>query len=312
MTTSIAILSVPISGSGRLLVYWSRIICLLAALAALALLGACSAVKLAYNNAPDLVYWWIDGYADLGEAQSLQVREDLERLHQWHRGTELPRIAELLRRMQLLAGANTSPAQVCALFAEARSRFDAVVNQAGPGVVALATSLSAAQLAHIETRSAKANAEWRKDWASGNPQERHDKRMKAAVERSEQFYGTLEERQLAVLRTAIAQSGFDPELSYAERLRRQQDLQQTLRFVNGTSGSAKPDTAQATTALRAYLERSINSPNPAYRAYTDKAVLDNCNTFAQLHNSTTAEQRTRAVRRLGAYERDARELAAPR
>ena len=41
-------------------------------------------------------------------------------------------------------------------------------------------------------------------------------------------------------------------------------------------------------------------------------MVDNCRAFAQLHNSTTAEQRERAGRRLAAYERDARELAAQR
>ena len=300
------------SSSRRLLVYWSRIISLLATLAALSLLQACSAIKLAYNNAPELGYWWIDGYADLGEAQSLQVREELARLQRWHRGTELPKIADLLRKTQPLATADTTPEQVCSLFTEMRARFDAVVAQAEPAAVSLAMGLSAGQLAHIETKSSKTNTEWRSEWAAGSLAERQAKRLKAAVERSEQFYGTLEERQLAVLRDAIAQSDFDPQLSYTERLRRQQDLQQTLRQVSGAAGNPKPSVAQATAALRAYLERSVNSPNPAYRAYSDKAIQESCRTFAQLHNSATTEQRVRAARRVAAYERDARELSAAR
>ena len=291
---------------------WSRIIGLLATVLALALLLACSAVKLAYNNAPELAYWWIDGYLDLGEAQSLKVREELARLQQWHRGTELPKIAELLQKTQQLAPADTTPEQVCALFADIRSRIDAVVTHAEPAAVTLIVGLNAAQLGHIETKSAKTNAEWRDEWASGSPAERQVKRLKSAVERSEQFYGTLEERQIALLRNAIARSDFDPQLSYAERLRRQQDLLQTLRLISGVAGSARLSVPQATAAWRAYLERSVNSPNPAYRAYSEKAILDGCKTIAQLHNSATAEQRTRAWRRLTAYERDARELAAPR
>ena len=300
------------SESRRLVSCCFRIISLLAAVAALSLLQACSAIKLAYNNAPELAYWWIDGYADLGEVQSLQLRAELARLQQWHRSTELPKIADLLHKTQQIGAADTAPEPVCTLFVDARARFDAVAAQAEPVAVALAMGLNAAQITHIETKSAKTNVEWRDEWASGSLLERQAKRLKAAVERSEQFYGTLEERQLAVLRNAIFQSDFDPALSYAERLRRQQDLAQTLRQVSGTAGLAKPGVPQATAALKAYMERSVNSPNPVYRAYTDKAILDSCKTFAQLHNSTTPEQRTRALRRLAAYERDARELSLQR
>ncbi len=113
-----------------------------------------------------------------------------------------------------------------------------------------------------------------------------------------------------ILREAIAASGFDPRLSYAERQRRQQDMLQTLRRANGLGGEDKQSVPQVTVALRAYLQRSIHSPNPAYRAYVDKEIAENCKTLARLHNSTTAQQRERAVRRLAGYERDARELAA--
>jgi len=108
-----------------------------------------------------------------------------------------------------------------------------------------------------------------------------------------------------VLRSAIAQSTFEPQLSYAERLRRQRDVLQALREATTTPA---PSPAQATALFRATLERTISSPDPAYRSYAERAISDSCRTFAQLHNSTTPEQRERAARRLAAYERDAREL----
>jgi hypothetical protein len=36
-----------------------------------------------------------------------------------------------------------------------------------------------------------------------------------------------------------------------------------------------------------------------------------CNNLTQLHNTTSAEQRQRAVRRIRAYERDLRDLILP-
>ena len=284
---------------------WFRIIGLIGSIV---LLGACSAIKIGYNNVPELAYWWLDAYADFNDGQTAKVRDELARLHQWHRATELPRVADLLQKMQRLAPNDISSEQVCGLFTDVRTRLEAVNNQAEPGLVALAISLTPEQLTHIEGKFAKNNTDWRKEWITGTPAERQAKRLKSSVERAEQIYSTLEERQLAVLRASIANSSFDPELSHAERLRRQQDLIQTLRQIS----TDKPSTAQATMVLRGYLERSLNSPNPAYRSYSEKSLQDSCHNFAQLHNSTTTEQRLRAAIRLSAYERDFRELAAQR
>jgi hypothetical protein len=297
------------SDSRCLVIGWCRIIGLLLCVV---MLQACSAIKLGYNNAPDLVYWWLDGYADLTERQSLKARDDLARLQQWHRASELPKIAELLQTAQMMAPGNASADQVCGFFVDVRARIDAVVARAEPAAVTLAMGLSAAQLARIEAKFAKTNAAWRDDWMTGTLAKQQAQRLKSAVERSEQFYGNLEERQVAVLHDFIASSDFDAQISYAERLRRQQDLIQTLRLTSALSGEARPGVPQAAAALHAYLERAVSSPNPAYRAYLDKEIRDNCKAFAQLHNSTTPTQRERAVRRLAAYERDVRELASQR
>jgi hypothetical protein len=293
------------SGPRHVLVVWSRIIGLLAVVLATGLLQGCSAIKLAYNNAPELSYWWLDGYADLDDMQSVKVREELTRLQQWHRANEMPRIAELLQKTRLMALADTTPEQVCGLFGEVRKRIDAITAQAEAPTVAVALTLRAPQLAHLEARFAKGNAEWREEWIDGGPAKRQARRLERSVERSEQFYGTLEERQLAVLRSALQQSSFDPQRSYTERLRRQRDVLQALREA---TASPPPSPAQATALFRATLERTVSSPDPAYRSYAERAINDGCRTFAQLHNSTTAEQRERAARRLAAYERDAREL----
>lgn len=281
--------------------------------AALTLLQGCSAIKLAYNNAPEFGYWWLDAYADFNESQSPKVRAELSRLLLWHRTEELPKIAELLQKAQRLATADTSAAPVCALFADTRLRFNAVTAQAEPATVSLAMSLSPDQITHIERKFAKNNAEWRSDWLKLTPPERIEKRLKSNLERSEEFYGKLEDRQLAALRSGLEGSMYDTELAHTERLRRQQDLLQTLKLITGAGGATpKPNPVEATAALRAYVERSMNSPNPAYRAYNDKIILESCTLFALLHNGTTPEQRSRAVRRLAAYERDARELNSQR
>ena len=53
---------------------------LLLGLFALALVG-CSMLRLAYSQGPSLAYWWIDGYADLNDAQLWE----LLRISRWYR-----------------------------------------------------------------------------------------------------------------------------------------------------------------------------------------------------------------------------------
>src|SRR3954451_17700071 len=99
MTTSIAFMRIP-SLVAACLPVLARIIGLLTFAAAL---SGCSAIKLGYNNLDEIAYWWVDRYLDFNEEQSRRVREDLARLHRWHRQEELPEVAAILHRMEQLA-----------------------------------------------------------------------------------------------------------------------------------------------------------------------------------------------------------------
>lgn len=282
---------------------------LMVLLGVFAILQGCSTIKVGYNNASSLGYWWLDGYADFNDAQYPLVHDELDRLMKWHRAVELPKVAELLQKMQPLLTNDVTPAQVCAAMVEGRARVDAVAIHAIPGMVAVAQTITAEQRQHIKRKLEKNNLQWTEDWNEGTPEERTNKRLKATVERAEQLYDTMEEKQISLLRQLDATSGYDADLSFKERLRRQADLLQTLARINPPNPADKPGTAQATLYVMEYLARNTTSPDPVYRAFSEKMYAESCNAFAIVHNSTTAKQRERAVKRLAAYARDARELA---
>lgn len=281
----------------------ARIIGLLGLAAALA---ACSAIKLGYNTLDDVAYWWLDSYVDFSDEQSPRAREDLRRLHQWHRFNELPHFASLLQGMEQIAPGNITPDQACAGFNRFRERLDALAVRAEPAVVTLATGLAPEQVVHLERKYEKNNANFRKDWILPTPAAQAEKRFEQFVERSEMVYGKLEEPQRAVLRRELQHSVFDPKNILAERQRRQRDLVQTLRKIAGTPISL----SEARALLRGYLDRVRDPPERAAHAYQHALISEGCATVAALHNSTNAAQRDSAVRRLRAYQRDLQELAA--
>jgi hypothetical protein len=283
----------------------ARIIGVLLAAAAL---GACSAIKLAYNNLPTVSYWRLDAYLDFNGAQTPKVRDELEQLLAWHRQNELPRIASLLQEAQALAPGEVTPAQVCAMTDRIRERLLAVTERAEPAGTELALSLSESQLQQLERKYAKVNAEYRKGWLERTPAQVQEKRYDRALDRAEDFYGRLTDEQRDLLKQQAAQSVFDPRLTDAERRRRQQDALAVLRgFVAG-----KPSPAEARAALHDYIQRIAEPPPGPWRDQQQALLQEGCRNTAALHNGTTASQRAQAVRRLQAYQEDLRQLAATR
>ncbi len=64
------------------------------------LLQACSTVKITYNQAHELAYWYLDGYVDFNASQSLLLKEELAKLQTWHRQTQLPGYIETLQKLK--------------------------------------------------------------------------------------------------------------------------------------------------------------------------------------------------------------------
>lgn len=278
------------------------------ALALALALGACSAIKLGYTSLPELAYWWLDGFADFNDTQRAQVRAELAKLHGWHRQQELPKVAELLGRMEQMVPGDISPQQACALLSEARARMDAVADVAEPAVVSVATSLTGRQLRHMERKFRSSNDNFRKDNIDLPAHEAMEKRYEQMLDRLEMIYGRLDAPQRAVLKQGVAHSAYDAARILADRQRRQQDLLQTLRLV--TRADASP--AEARPQLRAWLDRAQHSPDAAYRTWQEGLVQEGCRIFSAVHRSTTPAQREQAVKRLRAYQRDLRELSASR
>lgn len=266
--------------------------------------SACSAVRLGYNNAPGLGYWWLDSYIGFDNAQSIQLRAELAALQLWHRKSELPVFISTLEKLERLVPSKLTAVQLCTLYDEQKPRLQAILDQAEPAVIALAAKLSNEQLDHLAQQLDQRSEKWREKWLDVSRSERQQRRVKQLADRAEMLYGPLEEAQRALLRTSVAASVFNAELSYRESLRRHEDTLQTLRQLR--SGSLT--TAQARAAVHVWMARSIGSPNAHYREQLERVVQENCKMFAALHNSSTAAQRLKAIETLKDYQADARAL----
>ena len=281
-----------------------------ARLACALLLGAsligCSAVKLAYNNLPEFSYWWLDGYVDFNGAQTPRVKDQLAQLLERHRRNEMPKVLALVENAERLAVGDVTPAQVCAASDALRDSLLATAVDASVPGAELALGLGDAQLKQIEAKLAKNNAEYASDWLDRSIERQHRKRYDTFLERSEDFYGTLDDAQRKLLRQMADRSIFDPRRVDAERRQRQREgLALLRRFANS---GARPAEVQA--AWVGYAQRIAEPPASAWRDHQRAVLQESCNNIAQLHNATRPAQREQAVRRLQAYAQDIRDLIA--
>jgi hypothetical protein len=282
------------------------------ATALLALLVACSTVRLTYNQAPHLMYWWIDGYADLNGTQSAAMRRDIDQFLDWHRGTELPGYAVLLQQWQTLATQDMSAAQACAQFDAVRAALLRAGERGVEPLTRLALTLSAEQQAHLQRHQHKASRKFEKEFLRGSPEQRLNRRLDQAVGRAETLYGRLTPAQRELVRAGLQRSPFDPQITGQERLRRQADLHQTVQALQASAGPGAAPTPAAQATARAFVTRVMEPPTPGHAAYSRAMAEHGCAQFAALHNSTSAEQRAHAVRVLRGYEDDLRVLVAQR
>ncbi len=273
------------------------------ALLPLLLLQGCSAIKLGYNQAPTLGYWWLDSQISLEDNQQPQVREALGQLHRWHREQELPVYAALLVKLQGLATRDVEAQQVCDVWSDAASAVDRLMAQAARQAAPIAVQLQPQQLRHLARQWEQSNEAWEKEWLAGSAPDRFKRRLDRIAARYGDFYGNLTEPQVELLRQQLQKSAWSPEWGRRDRLRRQNLLLSTLqRLPQGHSP------AQAEAALQAVWQQWLAPVAEADRRLYAEFSAQACRHLAELHNSTSAEQRQRAVRRLRAYERDLREL----
>ena len=272
------------------------------------ILTGCSAVRLGYNNLPDIASWWLDSYIDFTDTQGHQAKVALQKLQTWHRKEELPAIAELLVQAQTLAPQNITPEQACKIWEAAQVRIESFVQESSRWAAPVVSQLSAKQLKHLEKEWATRNEDWKKQWVQGTPDSRIKKRVDLAAERFNSFYGDLNLEQRQVLKQQFLQSTWSPEASYQRRLKRQQEQLIALQAMSSEITKPAMPIAQVEKALQSLILQSVRPKDAGDLSKQLQLEQQACQNLAQIHNTMSPAQRLKAQRKLKDYETDVREL----
>ena len=270
----------------------------------LMLLGSCSMLRMSYHQAPQLAWWWLDGYLDFEHEQIPQAKEAIRHWFDWHRGTQLPHYAAHLSEMSEHINDTVTSDAVCGWYDTVRATFTPAITRAVELGAPLTRRLSEAQLQHLERRYAKNNEEFREDYLQPTLESRHKASIKRTVKRFESMYGDMNDAQKRLIADTIVASPFNPEAWLSERQRRQNDTVQQLRQL-----ILEPAETDAANVLHTLARKLEQSTDVEYRAYQMKLTNHNCAFVADLHNSTTAKQRQHARDKLRNWIADLHALA---
>ena len=266
-------------------------------LCAALLLAGCSALGLAYQQLPNLTYWWLDDYFNFTSEQSAQVRNGLDSVAQWHRQTQLEPYAQLLDSAGAMATKSFTAQQACQWLTDATQRANDIASQVAPLATPIMASLGPKQLAHYQAYLDERNAAWRDEQLDASPQDRLDFRLKRSIKQLKRFYGSVSSEQEAGVAQVLAASSYQPEQGFERRLANQARVYAWLQDV---SGAPPASYAQHEQALQTLWTASMQWPAERQLAW--------CQQLVDFHNIMTPAQRQTASETLAAYARDLRSL----
>lgn len=284
------------------------ILCKRLAIAGLAaLLLACSAARIGYNNGETISYWWLNSYVDFESGQKPWVKAHIDELFAWHRKTQLQQYVKLISRLQRANYATITKADLLSDYEEGRKSVNAITDRAAPELADLALSLTPEQIDNIQQKLEKNNKRFRKDYLRGSQQERQEFRYKRMMKQAEYWFGNFSHRQEDRLRMLSDARPLDNELQIADRLQNQKQLIDLLKKIQ----SQKPDREAAARMIREYVNAAMEHfGNKQYQAFFDQSKEANAALVAEMMHMATPEQRKHFINTLQDWVSDFTRLMA--
>jgi Family of unknown function (DUF6279) len=276
---------------------------LLLAISAPALVS-CSATRVAYDNADTMLRFMASSYLDLDAAQSDDLTPRIVRFHQWHRSSELPVYAALLRSAGQRAAKGITAEDVAWGLANVRLRYRRLAAKAAEDAAPVLATLANAQLAGLERKLAEDNEKFAKKFLSSDDRGRRRAQLKRMLERFRDFAGDLSQDQEARIERFALDSERHVALRFEDRQRWQRDLVAALKEQHEPQELGRRLAGMFT---RPELRRSEEFVREDKRWDEDLGQL-----IVDLDRSLSPKQRAQVVRRLSDYAEDFAVLAGRR
>lgn len=142
------------------------------------LLSSCALVKTAYNNAPQVLGWWLDDYFDFTQSQRKVLDPALQQLHDWHRQNQLSAYVETLKILQTAINKpHITPAEICENAEVFSATLKELQQKSIPIIIEMAPLLTDKQLHYFQTKLDKRAQKWKSEWWQESPEAQIEARL---------------------------------------------------------------------------------------------------------------------------------------
>ena len=276
-------------------------------IALMAVLAACSSLRLAYNNGDTLLYWWLDGYVDLTSDQKGVVQKEIDKLFSWHRKTQLNDYVQILQTGQKQLAGNLTAADLQADYDDIKGRTQKLLLKAAPELAGLATSLEPDQIDNLEKKFASNLDDFRKKNMKGSKEDQQKFRYEKSMEQFELWFGKFSKTQEEEIRKASDARPLDNEIWLNERKRRQNAILTLVRKVKQEKLSKEATIPLINTLIKDSFNRLENSEHKQFFEASEQGSLQLILTVVKI---ATPEQKAHAQKRMQGWIDDFRSLAA--
>jgi hypothetical protein len=204
-------------------------------LAGAALLSACSATKLVYNNLDWFASWRIEKFVELDGPSEALFTSGFETLWRWHRTSQLSLYASDLRQLADAAGSPLAREQVLSFIQRANDHGERLLNEALPAAVKVFQAMDDKQVAGLLKRMAEHREERAQDDAELDPAERRKRTAKNMHKNLKRWLGSVSPEQNAYVEAWVAARRSDPALW------QRNDEQWAAAFADLLAARAQPD-----------------------------------------------------------------------
>ncbi|MCX7892823.1 MAG: DUF6279 family lipoprotein [Burkholderiales bacterium] len=271
-------------------------------LAALALAGCGTAVRVAYNQGDIAVRLAAHEYLDLHGEQPDVFRAQLKGFHAWHRAEELPKYADLLDAMAVRVQRGLTREDVQWATAAVRERMRVLTAQAVEDAGPVLVMLDADNVRALEKKLAANNAKFAADYLTGDARKDERNRARRIRENFEDWFGDLSDEQEALIEAYVRASPRITAAMFEDRKRRQREFVELLKAHRGSP--------EITARVRAFVVEWEAQRGPEYARLAREQEERFAELLLSIDRTLSPRQRRHAVDRLALYAREFSVLAA--
>jgi hypothetical protein len=269
----------------------------------LLLAGGCSMVRIGYGQVDSVAGWMVNDYFDLNADQRDLFSQRFERLHSWHRQTQVPEYAQFLTAIQTRARRGLREGDMLWLVDGLKQRYARIAAHGAADAADLLATLTPEQLETFRQQVDKANRKFiRENRINENEAERRKVVRERTLSQLRDWVGPLSDAQQAKIGAMLQTMPLVDKLRHEDRLRRQREFLALLEIRSGE----RRIFAQR---LRDWLEHWEAGRSAEQTRQFDESWKKRAELYAAVDQTLTPAQRSHLLSKLQDYIDDLRELS---